>query len=83
MVYSPGVASTTRRRRAPRTVGRRKSAAPYLFIAVAVLGLATYGLSFGPVVDGGDGTGWNVRFAALAALCAAFGLLPSRVPIRW
>jgi hypothetical protein len=51
-----------------------------LFIAVAVLGLATYGLSFGPVVDGGGATGWYVRFAALAALCAAFSLLPRQSP---
>jgi uncharacterized protein DUF5336 len=51
-----------------------------LFIAVAVLGLATYGLSFGPVVDGGGATGWSVRFAALAALCAAFSLLPRQSP---
>lgn len=51
-----------------------------LFIAVAVLGLITYGLSFSAVLDDGDGTGWSVRFAALAALCAAFGLLPRQSP---
>jgi hypothetical protein len=51
-----------------------------LFIAITVLGLATYGLSFGPVLDGGDGAGWSIRFAALAALCAAFSLLPSQSP---
>jgi hypothetical protein len=51
-----------------------------LFIAVAVLGLATYGASFGPVVNGGGVTAWSVRFAAAAALCAAFSLLPRQNP---
>jgi hypothetical protein len=45
-----------------------------------VLGLATYGVSFGPVLNGGDGPGWSIRFAALAALCAAFSLLPRQSP---
>jgi Family of unknown function (DUF5336) len=45
-----------------------------LFIAVAVLGLACYAFSFGPVVDGGGATGWYVRFSALAGLSAALGL---------
>jgi hypothetical protein len=52
-----------------------------LFIAVAVLGLATYAFSFGPVVNGGGATGWNVRFAALAALCAGFSLLRKHKPL--
>jgi hypothetical protein len=52
-----------------------------LFIAVAVLGVASFALSFGPVVNDGGATGWNVRFAALAALCAAFGLLPRQKPV--
>ncbi|HET6734482.1 MAG TPA: DUF5336 domain-containing protein [Mycobacterium sp.] len=51
-----------------------------LFIAVAVLGLATYALSFGPVVDGAGATGWYVRFAALAGLSAGLGLLPGQTP---
>jgi hypothetical protein len=51
-----------------------------LFIAVTALGLATYGLSFVPVLNGGDGAGWSIRFAALAALCAAFSLVPSQSP---
>jgi hypothetical protein len=46
-----------------------------LFIAVAVLGLASYGLSFGPVIDGEGATDWYVRFAALAGLSAALGLV--------
>jgi hypothetical protein len=52
-----------------------------LFIAVTVLGLATYALSFGPVVNGAGATGWYVRFAALAALCAAFSLLSNHKPL--
>jgi hypothetical protein len=52
-----------------------------LFIAVVVLGLASYIFSFGPVVDGHGATGWDVRFAALAALCAMFGLLAKQKPL--
>jgi hypothetical protein len=52
-----------------------------LFIAVAVLGLAIYALSFGPVVNGASATGWYVRFAALAGLCAAFSLLSNHKPL--
>lgn len=52
-----------------------------LFIVVTVLGLATYGVSFGPVINDSGATGWNVRFAALAALCAALGLLPRQKPL--
>jgi len=52
-----------------------------LFIAVAVLGLATYVFSFGPVGDGPEVIGWDVRFAALAALCAMFGLLAKQRPL--
>jgi hypothetical protein len=52
-----------------------------LFIAVVVLGLASYVLSFGPVVDGHGAVGWDIRFAALAALCAMFGLLAKQKPL--
>jgi hypothetical protein len=52
-----------------------------LFIAVAVLGLATYVFSFGPVADGPETVGWDVRFAALAALCAMLGLLAKQNPL--
>ena len=52
-----------------------------LFIAVAVLGLATYVLSFGPVGDNPETIGWDVRFAASAALCAMFGLLAKQSPL--
>jgi Family of unknown function (DUF5336) len=52
-----------------------------LFIVVAVLGLATYVFNFGPVGDGPAVVGWDVRFAALAALCAMFGLLAKRNPL--
>ena len=51
-----------------------------LFMAVAVLGVATYAVSFGPVVNDSGATGWHVRFAAMAALSAAFGLLPRQSP---
>lgn len=50
-----------------------------LLIAVAVLGVATYCLSFAAVSDSGT-LGWYVRFAALAGLVAAFGMLPSGKP---
>lgn len=43
-----------------------------------MLGLATYCVSFGPVTDSGGG--WPVRFAVLAALAAALGLLPRQKP---
>jgi hypothetical protein len=52
-----------------------------LFIAVAVLGLASYGFSFGPVISDSGGVGWAVRFAVLAALSAAFGLLRKQKPL--
>jgi hypothetical protein len=52
-----------------------------LFIAVAVLGLATYVFSFGPVADGPETIGWDIRFAALAALCALLGLLAKQNPL--
>jgi Family of unknown function (DUF5336) len=52
-----------------------------LFAAIAVLGLAAYGVSFGPVTDSNGGMGWYVRFAALAGLVAAFGLLPKGKPL--
>ena len=51
-----------------------------LFIAVAVLGLACYGLSFGPVSEGGGATGWAIRFSALAALSATLGLMAKSGP---
>jgi hypothetical protein len=52
-----------------------------LFIAVAVLGLASYVFSFGPVADDRAAIGWDVRFAALAALCAMLGLLAKQNPL--
>ncbi len=81
MVYTPGnrVYQPTPTER-PRRSGAENPLPRRLFIAVVVLGLATYGLSFGPVMDGVGATGWNVRFAALAALCAAFSLLPRQNP---
>ncbi|MED5814301.1 DUF5336 domain-containing protein [Mycolicibacterium sp. 050232] len=53
-----------------------------LSIVVVVLGLAAYGVSFGPAADGG-GNDWHVRFAALAGLAAAIGLLPKQTGLPW
>ncbi|NKZ11828.1 34 kDa antigenic family protein [Mycolicibacterium septicum DSM 44393] len=53
-----------------------------LSIAVVVLGLAGYCVSFGPSADGG-GNDWHVRFAVLAGLAAAIGLLPKQTAIPW
>lgn len=53
-----------------------------LSIAVVVLGLACYCVSFGPAADGG-GNDWHVRFAVLAGLAAAIGLLPKQNAIPW
>jgi hypothetical protein len=52
-----------------------------LFVAVAVLGFATYVFSFGPLADGPETVGWDVRFAALAALCGMLGLLAKQNPL--
>ncbi|MGX9791288.1 DUF5336 domain-containing protein [Mycobacterium sp. MMS18-G62] len=82
MVYSPGNRDYHSAYQ-PSTSGRvdAESRLPRsLFIAVVVLGLATYGASFGPVADGVGATGWFVRFAALAALCAGFGMLANQSP---
>ncbi|MFV8048807.1 DUF5336 domain-containing protein [Mycobacterium sp. 48b] len=51
-----------------------------LSIAVLVLGLAGYCVSFGPAADGG-GNDWHVRFAVLAGLTAAIGLLPKQTAL--
>jgi hypothetical protein len=53
-----------------------------LSIVVVVLGLVAYGVSFGPAADGG-GNDWHVRFAALAGLAAAIGLLPKQSARPW
>ncbi|QLL06021.1 DUF5336 domain-containing protein [Mycobacterium vicinigordonae] len=50
-----------------------------LTLAVAVLGLASYLVSFGPMLAVG-GIDWDVRFAVLAGLLAVFGLLPRQTP---
>jgi hypothetical protein len=50
----------------------------YLRIAVAVLGVASYLFSYGPVLDGHGGAGWAARFAVFAGLLAAFGLAPEQ-----
>ncbi|WP_101949756.1 DUF5336 domain-containing protein [Mycobacterium sp. 3519A] len=84
MVYSPGTrdyhsayqpAYPTQRQEAESSLPRN------LYIAIAVLGLATYVFNFGPVADGPETVGWDVRFATLAALCAMFGLLARRGPL--
>lgn len=48
--------------------------------AVALLGLCSYLVSFGPMLSG-FGIDWDVRFAVLAGLLAAFGLLPRQTPV--
>lgn len=54
-----------------------------LSLAVAVLGLCSYLVSFGPMLGVG-GIDWDVRFPALAGLLAAFGLLPRQTPAaKW
>jgi hypothetical protein len=82
VVYQPG--NRDYRTPYPSPSGRPDTETPVprgLFIAVAVLGLATYALSFGPVINGAGATGWYVRFAALAGLCAAFSLLDNHKPL--
>lgn len=53
-----------------------------LSILVVVLGLAGYGVSLGPAAAGG-GNDWHVRFAVLAALSAAIGLVPKQTGRPW
>jgi Family of unknown function (DUF5336) len=74
VAYSPG---DYRRSRQPNSENGRLRG---LFAAVTVLGLAAYGVSFGPIGDDGA-IGWYVRFAVLAGLVAAFGLLPRGKPL--
>lgn len=50
-----------------------------LAVTVALLGLCSYLVSFGPMLSG-FGIDWDVRFAVLAGLLAAFGLLPRQTP---
>ena len=50
-----------------------------LTLAVAILGLSSYLVSFGPML-GVAGIDWDVRFPVLAGLLAAFGLLPRQTP---
>ncbi|MDV3124003.1 DUF5336 domain-containing protein [Mycobacterium sp. 21AC1] len=69
MVYSPGNSEQ-------RDTGNRLPGS--LCAAVAVLGLAVYVVSFSSATDA---IGWQVRFAALAALAAALGLLSRQKPV--
>lgn len=66
--WSPEVAET-----GPKTSYRQ------LTLAVVGLGLGSYLCSFGPMLSG-YGIDWDVRFAVLAGLLAAFGLLPQQTP---
>lgn len=52
-----------------------KPARRHLTLAVVLLGLGAYLVSFGPMLNAA-GIDWDVRFAVLAGLLAAFGLLP-------
>jgi hypothetical protein len=84
VVYSPGNRdySSAYQPAFPNQRADSESSLPRnLFILVAVLGLATYGFSFGPVTNDSGAVGWAVRFAAIAALCAAFGLLAKQKPL--
>lgn len=65
---------------APQSSGRGGDSSPlpgYLTLAVAALGVASYLVSYGPVREAG-GIDWDVRFAVLAGLLAAFGLAPGQ-----
>jgi hypothetical protein len=78
VVYSPGTRDYHSAYQPAYPVQRpdAESALPRnLFIAVAVLGLASYVFSFGAGADGPGAFGWDVRFATLAALCAMLGVL--------
>ncbi|OBK94187.1 DUF5336 domain-containing protein [Mycobacterium asiaticum] len=55
--------------------GDAKPAHRHLTVAVVLLGLGAYLVSFGPMLNAA-GIDWDVRFAVLAGLLAAFGLLP-------
>ncbi|OBA78586.1 hypothetical protein A9W99_23230 [Mycobacterium sp. 1164966.3] len=48
-------------------------------LAVALLGLCSYLVSYGTMPNVG-GIDWDVRFAVLAALVAGFGLVPGQTP---
>jgi len=82
-VYSPGTRDYHSLYQ-PAYPGQRRDAESSLprnlFIAVAALGLASYVFSFGPLANGPETLGWDVRFAALAALCAMLGLLAKQNP---
>ncbi|WP_205873993.1 DUF5336 domain-containing protein [Mycobacterium camsae] len=58
---------------APQTGGRVSHR--QLTLVVVLLGLCSYLVSFGPMLNG-FGIDWDVRFAVLAGLLAAFGLMP-------
>jgi len=84
VVYSPGNRDYPSAYQAAYSDRRPDVQSPLsrsLFIVVAVLGLSTYVFNFGPVGDGPAVVGWDVRFAALAALSAMFGLLAKRNPL--
>ena len=57
-----------------------KLSSRHLAMAVVLLGLGSYLVSFGPML-GVSGIDWDVRFAVLAGLLAAFGLLPRQTPV--
>src|SRR3978361_921193 len=50
-----------------------------LTMAVALLGLSSYLVMFAPMLNM-SGIDWDVRFAVLAGLLAALGLLPRQTP---
>jgi len=84
VVYSPGTRDYHSPYQPAYPSQRRDAESPLprnLFVAVAVLGLASYVFTFGPLANGPEPLGWDVRFAALAALCAMLGLLAKQQPL--
>ncbi|WP_155769684.1 DUF5336 domain-containing protein [Mycobacterium asiaticum] len=59
--------------------GGAKVSHRHLMLAVVLLGACSYLVSFGPMLTTA-GIDWEVRFAVLAGLLAAFGLLPRQTP---
>lgn len=53
----------------------------HLTVVVVLLGLCSYLVSFGPMLNM-PGLGWEVRFAVLASLLAAFALWAKQPPAR-
>ncbi len=75
----PSDAYSAYRAQIGREASGRSSPRKPLATAVLLLGLATYVIGYAAVWRP-DGSGWGVRFAVLAAVVAALGLLPRQSP---